>query len=77
MDYDSRQYNITIPAGSVNVSFDIPITDDGVFEHNEDFNVTIDKSSSLSGVIIGNPDTAVVNIFDNDSKWIKHVNVHT
>ena len=71
VDYGSGQYNVTIPAGSVNASFDIAITDDGIFEQIEDFHLTIDQLSSLSGVIIGNPDRAVVNIFDNDRKWIK------
>ena len=69
VDYISGQYNVTIPAGSINASFDIPIIDDGIFEQNEDFYLTIDQLSSLSGVIIGSPDRAVVNIFDNDRKY--------
>ena len=68
VDYGSGQYNVTIPAGSVNTSFDIPITDDNIFEQNEIFYLTIDQSSSLNGVIIGSPNEAVVNIFDNDRK---------
>ena len=68
VDYGSGEYNITIPAGSNNASFDIPIIDDGIFEQNEDFYLTIDQLSSLSGVIIGNPHRVVVNIFDNDRK---------
>ena len=67
-DYHSGQYNVTIPAGSNSASFNISITDDSVFEQNEDFHLIIDQSSSLSGVIIGDPSRAVVNIFDNDRK---------
>ena len=68
IDYVSEPYNVTIPAGSVNASFEVAINDDNIFEQIEDFHLTIDQSSSLSGVIIGNPDRAVVNIFDNDRK---------
>ena len=39
-----------------------------MFEENEEFVLTIDQSSSLNGVIIGSPNTAVVNISDNDGK---------
>ena len=67
-DYNSEPFNVTIPAGSINASFEVAINDDNIFEQIEDFHLTIDQLSSLSGVIIGNPDRAVVNIFDNDRK---------
>ena len=68
IDYNSEPFNVTIPAGSVNASFEVAINDDNIFEQIEDFHLTIDQLSSRSGVIIGNPDRAVVNIFDNDRK---------
>ncbi|XP_065900323.1 adhesion G-protein coupled receptor V1-like [Dysidea avara] len=66
VDYSSGPYNVTIPAGQISVPFHVPINDDNVFEQNEDFLLTIDKSSSLNGVIIGSPNVTVVNISDND-----------
>ena len=68
IDYYAEPYNITIPAGNVNASFEVAITDDDIFEQIEDFHLIIDQLSSLSGVIIGNPNRAVVNIIDNDRK---------
>jgi len=59
---------VTIPAGQISVSFDVPINDDNVFEESENFLLTIDQSSSLNGVIIGSPNIAVVNISDNDGE---------
>ena len=59
---------MTIPAGQISVLFDVPINDDNVFEENEEFLLTIDKSSSLNGGIIGSPNVTVVNISDNDGK---------
>ena len=44
-----------------------------MFEENEEFVLTIDQSSSLNGVIIGSPNTAVVNISDNDGKNIVNI----
>ena len=57
---------MTIPAGQISVTFDVPINDDNVFEENEEFHLTIDQFSSLNGVIIGSPNVAVVNMSDND-----------
>ena len=68
VDYSSGLYNVTIPAGQISVSFNVPINDDNVFEENEEFLLTIDQSSSLNGVIIGSPNLAIVNISDNDGE---------
>ena len=59
---------MTIPAGQISVPFYVPINDDNVFEENEEFLLTIDQSSSLDGVIVGNPNVTVVNISDNDGE---------
>ena len=61
---------MTIPAGQIGVSFDVPINDDNVFEENKEFLLTIDQSSSLNGVIIGSQNVTVVNISDNDGKLV-------
>ena len=61
---------MTIPAGQISVPFDVTINDDNVFEENEEFLLTIDQSSSLSGVIIGSPNVTVLNISDNDGESV-------
>jgi len=61
---------VTIPAGQISVPFDVTINDDNVFEENEEFLLTIDQSSSLSGVIIGSPNVTVLNISDNDGESV-------
>ena len=63
---------MTIPAGQISVAFDVPINDDNVFEESEEFLLTIDQSSSLNDVIIGSQNVTVVNITDNDGKFIAH-----
>ncbi|XP_065899383.1 adhesion G-protein coupled receptor V1-like [Dysidea avara] len=72
-DYSSEPYNVTIPAGQISVPFYVPINDDNVFEENEEFLLTIDQSSSLDGVIVGNPNVTVVNISDNDAPTINFI----
>ena len=59
---------MTISAGQTNASFHVTITDDNIYEKNEEFILTIDQSSTLSGVLIGSPDTAMIVIADNDDR---------
>ena len=47
------------------VPFDIPITDDNVYEGNEDFILTIDSSSLPTGGSVGTPGQATVTIVDD------------
>ena len=51
------------------VSFDISITDDNLFEGNENFILTIDPSSLLSVGSVVIPSQAIVTIVDNDGKF--------
>lgn len=70
-DYASGSFNVTIPAGQANTSFSIEINDDDIYEQNEQFIVTIDQSSLLSGVHTGSPNMATVVIVDDgDCKYI-------
>ena len=57
---------MTISGGQANASFHVTITDDNIYEKNEEFILTIDQSSTLNGVLIGSPDTATIVIGDND-----------
>ena len=68
VDYGSGQHNITISAGNTNVSLNIVITDDNLFEGDEEFYLMINQSLSLSRIVIGSPNRAVVKIFDDECK---------
>ena len=68
MDYDSGPYTVTFPAGEESVSLNISIYDDDIFEHNENFVLTINVSSLPSGVYVGNHNKTIVTIVNNDGK---------
>ena len=68
VDYESGSYSVIIPAGEKNVSLNISINDDNIFEHNENFVLTINASSLPSDVYIGNRNKTIVTIVDNDGK---------
>lgn len=65
-DYESGPYNVTIPAETTSIQFDVIINDDNVSEGNENFNLTINSSSLSNRVAITNPTRATVTILDND-----------
>ena len=71
-DYDPRLYTVMFNAGETSKSFQLPITDDDVFEGNEHFSLTI-KSTSPSVVSIGDPNQANVTILDDDREWMIEV----
>ena len=69
MGYGSGLYTVIIPAGERNASLNISINDDNIFEHNENFMLTINNISSLpSDVYIGDHNETIVTIMDNDGK---------
>ena len=68
VDYDSGPYTVIIPAGERNTSLSIPINDDNIFEHNENFGLTVNVSSLPTGVYIGNNNETIITIVDNDGK---------
>ena len=68
MDYDSGPYSIIIFAGMTSVPFSISINNDTKFEGNE--TITLSISSQLPyGIIIGDPDEALLTVVDDDSKY--------
>ena len=71
MDYDSGPYTVTFPVGVTMVPFDVPITDDMIFEATENFMLTINNSSLPGSVRLGSPDEATVNIIDDDRELIQ------
>ena len=68
MDYISGPYTVTFTAGTIHASFNVSITDDNVFERNENFLLTIHPSSLPSNVTVGDPGQVTVTIVDNDGK---------
>ena len=50
------------------VPFNIPITDDNVYEGNENFTIFINSSSLPADVIVESPGQATVTIVDDDRK---------
>ena len=69
MDYGSGPYEVTFTAGTTQASFNVSLTDDNIFESNENFMVTIDSSSLPSDVTVGDPRRATVIIMDNDGNY--------
>jgi len=69
VDYDSGPYTVTFPAGVTSVPFNVPIKDDNILENNEDFTLTIMRSSALpDGVTRGSTSQATITIVDDDGK---------
>ena len=58
-------YNITIPAGQTNISFDISIIDDHVLEENKVFELIIIPPTIIE---LGGPNRTTVTIVDDDGK---------
>ena len=68
MDYDSGPYNITFPAGTISVPFNVSITDDNMLEDNEKFLLTVDLSSLPDNITASDPYQATVTIADKNGK---------
>ena len=68
MDYDSGPYNITFPAGTTSIPFNVSITDDDILEDNENFLLTVDLSSLPDNITASDPYQATVTIVDKDGK---------
>ena len=67
-DYQGNRFEITFPAGSQSVPFDIPIVDNDLFEGSEFFNLSIvvPEAAEDLGVVPGMPVNAFVDIEDDD-----------
>jgi len=66
VDYNSGPYSVIFPAGVTSVTFDVPITDDDIYEGNENFMLTINQFSLPINVNHGDPGEATVTIVNND-----------
>ena len=67
-DYDGRDYFVFFPAGYIKENFSIPITDDDIFETNENFFLTlvIPQPAQAIGVMRGDPFMANVTIISDE-----------
>ena len=59
---------VTFYAGEKQKLFTVQVTDDDIFEDNENFTLTIDSSLLPSDVMIGNPNQVTVTIIDDDGE---------
>ena len=66
MDYTSGPYTVTFPAGVTMITFDVPITDDLIFEVDENFILILNGTSLASGITCEIPGQATVTIVDNE-----------
>ena len=60
---------IIFPAGVTTVLFNVTIIDDEIFEHSENFIISIVPASLPYGVVLGSAVNPVVTIEDNDCKY--------
>ena len=67
-DYVSGPYTIMFPAGMIRANISIPITNDYIFEGNENFTLAINLSSLPDYVTIRNPGEVTVTIIGDDGK---------
>ena len=65
-DYNSGNYTVEIPASRSVVSFNVSITDDNVFEGNENFTLSLTVPLSTEGILVGEPRRTTVIIIDDD-----------
>ena len=65
-DYENGPYSVDINPGTTEVSFNITIIVDNLYEESEHFTVYVDNTSLPSGVICGDSCEATVNITDKD-----------
>jgi len=63
-DYTATSGILSFADGDSQKSFNIPITNDAVYEGNETFTVSL--SGPTNGTSIGNPSTQTITIFDNE-----------
>ena len=70
-DYKGESFSVTFPAGVNVITFNVPIINDNIAELAESFtlDLVIPPASTAMGVIAGSPDTATVNIMDDEGQF--------
>ena len=70
-DYRGGQFSVFFPPGVNSISFNVPIINDDVIELNvESFTLVLEipEAAAAMRVVRRSPDTATVNIVDDDSE---------
>ena len=67
-DYSGISFSVTFPAGVNAMNFNVPIINDNIAELAESFTLDLEipPASAAMGVEKGSPDTATVNIVDDE-----------
>ena len=67
-DYEDERFTVTFPAGVNVISFNVTIIDDNIAELAELFTLDLDipAVAAAIGVVKGSPNTATVNIMDDE-----------
>ena len=67
-DYEGESFSVTFPAGVNVITFNVPIISDDIAEFDETFTLALEipSASAAMGVIKGSPDTATVNIMNEE-----------
>ena len=68
-DYTMGLYNVTFSANVTMRLLDIPVCNDGVFEPDESFSISVVSNSSPDNVMGGNLNQATIVIVDDDCKF--------
>ena len=74
-DYMFGPYNVTILAGNTVGLLNISIVNDYLVEGKELFNLTIDVTSLPEGIFTGDPNRAIINILDSNSKLPSNIGI--
>ena len=71
-DYEGESFSVTFPAGVNVMNFNVPIIDDNIADLAESFILTLEipPASAAMGVMKASPDTATVNIMDDEGYCI-------
>ena len=68
IDYGSGPHNVIFLAGMTSVPINISLTNDNILEDSEHFILTISPYVLSSGVVLGYPAQARINIMDKSGK---------
>jgi hypothetical protein len=71
-DYQTASGTLTFADGVTSQTFDVPVIDDSVYEGNE--TVTLTLSNAGGGATIGSPNSATLNIVENESQPALSIN---
>lgn len=66
IDYVSASGTLNFAAGETSKTFNVTVCTDGLFEGNENVNLTL--SNPTGGAALGSPNTAILTIIDNDAQ---------